>query len=131
MLVALTPETTDALGGHEARITTFPYRVGRESRTRWPGRSVLSERRSSDSKRSNELYLPDVGEVLNVSRDHLQFERDGDDVMLVDRGSTCGTIVEGTVIGGQGRGGSVALKDGDVIIVGTSLSPFAFKVRLG
>ena len=55
----------------------------------------------------------------------------GDDVMLVDRGSTCGTIVEGTVIGGEGRGGSVALKDGDVIIVGTSLSPFVFKVRLG
>jgi hypothetical protein len=48
----------------------------------------------------------------------------------VDRGSTCGTIVEGDRVGGQGRVGSVALRDSDVIIVGTSFSPFVFKVRM-
>jgi len=65
-----------------------------------------------------------------VSRQHLQIQRNGTRYVLVDRESTCGTIVEGTVIGGQHRGGAVDLSDGDVIIVGTAKSPYVFKFRL-
>jgi len=49
----------------------------------------------------------------------------------VDRGSVCGTIVEGRVLGGARTGGRVQVHDQDVIIVGTSASPFVFKLRLG
>jgi hypothetical protein len=37
--------------------------------------------------------------------------------------------VEGQVIGGKQSGGAAPLRDGDVIIVGTSSSRFAFKFR--
>jgi hypothetical protein len=49
----------------------------------------------------------------------------------VARERTCGTIVEGEIVGGGTRGGTTALHDGDVIIVGTSNSPYAFKFRIG
>ena len=128
-LFALTPEATVALGCPELGLTTFPYRVGRESRAaRWTGSAP--ERRQPGSAPSNELYIREVSEPFNVSREHLQIEWDGHRVILVDRGSTCGTIVEGDRVGGQGRVGSVALRDSDVIIVGTSFSPFVFKVRM-
>jgi predicted nucleotidyltransferase len=39
----------------------------------------------------------------------------------------CATIVEGQSVGSAARGGSIPLHDGDVIIVGTSLSPYVFK----
>ena len=107
----------------------LPYRVGRESRGR-RGWFLISEQRQLGTAPSNELYLPEPSEPLNVSRQHFQIEWDGRGLALVDRGSTCGTIVEGQQVGGQGQGGTVPLKDGDVIIVGTAFSPFVFKVRV-
>jgi len=132
MLVALTPEASAALGAHERAITRFPYRVGRESRgaERTP-QGVVSERRDPGSRPANDLYLRDREEPLNVSRGHFAIERGDTGYLLVDEGSTCGTIVEGETVGGQTRGGRRPLHDGDVIIVGTSLSPYVFKFRLG
>ena len=131
-LVALTPEARSALGGNHLALGTFPYRIGRDSRgSRWTGAGTITERRKAGSTPSNDLYLPDHDDPLNVSREHLQIERAESGFVLVDRKSTCGTLVEGELVGGQARGGSVALRDGDVIIVGTSRSPFAFKLRLG
>jgi pSer/pThr/pTyr-binding forkhead associated (FHA) protein len=128
-LLALTPESTIALGCPELGLTTFPYRVGRESRSaRWAGGAP--ERRQLRTTPSNELYIREVTEPFNVSREHFHIEWDGQRLILVDRGSTCGTIVEGDRVGGQGRVGSVALRDADVIIIGTSFSPFVFKVRM-
>ena len=130
-LVALTHDARTALGGPEAEITTFPYRVGRESRgMRWVDSALHRERRDPGSHPSNELYLPDREEPLNVSREHLQIERNGAGFLLVDRHSTCGTIVEGAMVGGDTRGGSAPLQDGNVIIVGGPRSPFVFKVRV-
>jgi pSer/pThr/pTyr-binding forkhead associated (FHA) protein len=68
---------------------------------------------------------------MNVSREHFQIEHNGTQYVLVDRQSTCGTLVEGQVVGGKQAGGAVPLRDGDVIIVGTSASRFAFKFRAG
>lgn len=67
-----------------------------------------------------------------VARDAAdRLRRDGAGYILVDRASTCGTIVEGQTVGGDTRGGTCSLHDGDVIIVGTSRSPYAFKFRVG
>lgn len=131
MLVAITPEAYAALGAREREIASFPYRVGRESREAQrtsPG--TVTERRAPGSRSTNDLYLRDRVELLNVSREHFLLERREAGYVLVDRQSTCGTIVEGETVGGENKGGTVALRDGDVIIVGTSLSPFVFKFRV-
>jgi pSer/pThr/pTyr-binding forkhead associated (FHA) protein len=131
-LVALTPESRAALGAPQAEIERFPYRVGRESRgIQRTAAGFVRERRSPGSRPANDLYLVEPDEPLNVSRAHFQIDRDEAGYVLVDRGSTCGTLVEGEIAGGDTRGGTIALHDGDVIIVGTSKSPYAFKFRVG
>jgi pSer/pThr/pTyr-binding forkhead associated (FHA) protein len=132
MLVALTPEAHASLGAREREITRFPYRVGRESReAQRTAQGFVTERRDPGSGPTNDLYLRDRGEPLNVSREHFAIDRGDTEYILVDRASTCGTIVEGQSVGGHTRGGSIPVHDGDVIIVGTSLSPFVFKFRVG
>jgi len=129
--VALTPESKAALGTGKIELDTFPFRIGRENRKmEWTDKGVRSEKRVPDSKPNNEIYLLEKSEPMNVSREHLQIERDGGGYSLVDRKSTCGTIVEGNTLGGQNRGGRVSLRDGDVIIVGASISPYTFKFKL-
>jgi FHA domain len=131
VLFALTPETRAAIGGMAVVAEPLPYRVGRESRgVRIRDHGLDMEQRSPDGPRTNDLYLREMSLELNVSREHFQIEDDGDRFVLVDRGSTCGTIVEGHQLGGEGEGGTMPLHDGDVIIVGTAFSPFVFKVRL-
>jgi len=130
-LVALTPEAEAALGAAEVEIDMFPFRVGRDSRSLARATPyTLAERRTPGTQPSNELYLPEPDELVNVSREHFQIQHNGTSYVLVDRHSTCGTIVEGAVIGGRNAGGEVQLSDGDVIIVGTSTSPYVFKFRL-
>ena len=130
-LAALTPEAKDALGGAELPITQFPFRVGRESRARRAVARIVMDRRRPGSRPNNELYLAEPELATNVSREHFQVEHNGAQYVLVDRQSTCGTIVEGQVVGGKQAGGAVPLRDGDVIIVGTSASRFVFKFRTG
>ena len=132
LLVALTPEAREALGAPEREMTNFPYRVGRESRgTQRTSQGAVSERRNPGSRPSNDLYLLEHDEPLNVSRAHFEIDRSDTGYVLVDRASTCGTIVEGQTVGGSTRGGTLPLHDGNVIIVGTSRSPYAFKFRVG
>ena len=132
LLVALTPEARDALGAPRREMKSFPYRVGRESRgTQRTPQGVVSERRDPGSRPSNDLYLLEHDDPMNVSREHFEIDRADTGYVLVDRASTCGTIVEGHIAGGDTRGGTLSLHDGDVIIVGTSRSPYVFKFRVG
>lgn len=132
LLVALTPETRTALGASQSVIERFPYRVGRESRaTQRTAGGFVRERRSGGSTPTNDLYLVEYDGPMNVSRSHFQIDWADASYVLVDLESTCGTIVEGTLVGGDTRGGTITLHDGDVIIVGTSTSPYAFKFRVG
>jgi pSer/pThr/pTyr-binding forkhead associated (FHA) protein len=131
-LAALTPEAKDAIGGAELPITRFPFRVGRDSRgARRAVARIIMDRRRPVSRPNNELYLPEPEQATNVSREHFQIEHNGAQYVLVDRQSTCGTLVEGQMVGGKQAGGAVPLRDGDVIIVGTSASRFVFKFRAG
>lgn len=128
-LVALTEEARIALRGEQHVIERFPFKVGRESRLAGRRAREVSERRTSGAPQLNDLYLVEPGEVLNVSREHFAIERDGDRYVLVDRGSACGTLVEGRLVGGDRSGGRTELHDHDVIVAGTSASPFIFKFR--
>ena len=130
-LFALTEHAKIALGGAEYAIRQFPCRVGRESRKHdSPEKKALfADQRSPANKPNNDLYLVEETELINVSREHFQIDRAGGGFVLQDRGSTLGTIVEGRTVGGENAGGSVALRDGYVIIVGSPASPFVFKFR--
>ena len=129
-LAALTPEARAALGGPEIEIGAFPFRVGRESRKmKWTEHGIVAERRDPESRPNNDLYLVEVDEVMHLSREHFQIGRETEGYVLEDRRSTCGTIVEGEVVGGQHAGGRIPLRDGDVIIAGTAHSPWIFKFK--
>jgi pSer/pThr/pTyr-binding forkhead associated (FHA) protein len=128
-LVALTEDAQRALRGEQKVIERFPFKVGRESRL-GPAKSwQAGERRATTTTQLNDVYIVDTGDILNVSREHFLIEHDGGRYMLTDRGSACGTIVEGRTVGGDRKGGRVELHDHDVIVVGTASSPFIFKFR--
>ena len=131
-LEPLTPEAEASLGGERLELSVWPFRVGRESRmvASREGFQVM-ERRRSDVAPSNELYLLDGGPHLSVSRAHFQIERKPEGgYLLRDRGSALGTFVGETQVGGGDAGGEAELSDGDVIVVGTSESPFVFRFSL-
>jgi hypothetical protein len=132
-LEALTPEAEQSLGGERLALRKLPFRVGRECRlVAGPGGLQVAERRRQSAMPSNDLYLIDPGPRLQVSRAHFQIEADGKGgYRLLDRGSACGTIVGNQRLGGDDRGGEAGLADGDLILVGTSESPFAFRFRVG
>lgn len=116
-------------GAKTVRLTRFPFRFGRESRyATVHGERVSMEKRFTEAHPNNEVYLIDEHEVLNVSREHFQIDRliDGS-YKLVDRNSTCGTIVDGRHIGSKERSSEAPLKSGSRIIVGTTDSPFVFE----
>jgi pSer/pThr/pTyr-binding forkhead associated (FHA) protein len=118
-LKPLTPEAQISLGAPLYRISRYPLRVGRESRS--AANSFFSNsRRRPDSSPNNDLYLKDAGKLLHISREHFQIERRNGSFFLVDRNSMCGTIVEGETVGKGRNGGERQLQNGDVIIVGTS-----------
>jgi pSer/pThr/pTyr-binding forkhead associated (FHA) protein len=118
------------LGGAYYRIARFPFRVGRESRISHAAAPRANSRRHPDSPANNDLYLTELGDVLNVSREHFRIERQGNEFFIVDRGSACGTLVEGDHVGDRRQGGRRSLENNDVIIVGTSESRFIFKFVL-
>jgi pSer/pThr/pTyr-binding forkhead associated (FHA) protein len=128
LLKALTPEARAALGGEFLELRRLPFRVGRESRrgARFQGQGT--PRRRTDTLPNNDLYLIENEAELNVSREHFQIEARDGAYILVDRGSTCGTLVEGCLIGGQRQVVETPLKNCDVIIVGSSKSQFVFKL---
>ena len=134
MLQALTPEAKEAVPPHLLKgdliaIADFPYRVGRESRvTKINGRLETLERpKKDDSPPTNELYLLDRGHRLNISREHFEIQKGGAGYFLIDRGSACGTKIEGRNVGGDDTGGSAELHDGDVIAVGAVGTPYVYR----
>lgn len=117
-LMPLTKAATQAVPAEGLLVTRFPFRVGREPAE---GKSRLS---------SNDLGLPDT-DPYNVSREHFSIEADGEGVMLYDRGSFHGTIVNGSQIGGNRVIGSVRLRPGgNEVIAGLPDSPFRFSVEV-
>ncbi len=131
-LVATTEEASLALGGQSSvRISTFPCRVGRESRVVTSARPRSDDLRLGSAARLNDLYLVDpLKKHLHISREHFAIEYAAGKFFLVDRGSTCGTIVAGRHIGGDCSGGQTELHSGDEIVVGTDRSSYVFRFEV-
>ncbi len=129
-LKALTPEAKASLGGSLYRSPHYPFKVGRESRVAVRPLPFPNSRRRPDSVPNNDLYLMELGNVVNVSREHFLIDRQGDTFIIVDRASICGTLVEGELVGEKRKGGWKPLHNNDVIIVGGSESRFIYKFVL-
>ena len=127
-LVPLTPEARRAPAAPVVPLHRLPFRVGRDLRdpNRKP-RFHLRERRRGAASGPNDLYLPESGPRLRLSREHFLIGEGGGRYFLEDRRSALGTLVEGRTVGGARTGGQCELNDGDVIIPGGSGSQFVFK----
>jgi hypothetical protein len=132
-LVPLNQETRNAIDVDRVVLDPLPFRIGRESRFRMVGGQLVSmERRNQTGAPNNELYIRDQEQFLNVSREHLVIERAADGSLeVIDRGSTCGALVDETVIGTEAGRMRCALRHGTVIRIGTPASPFQFRVEIG
>ena len=129
-LKALTAETDLAFRGPLLEIAEFPFKIGRECRDRHETRPPpgIAERRLGVAPRNNDLYIPETGSRLFVSRQHVLLDQRADGIYLVDLFSSCGTIVESIYIGGDHKGGETRVGHNDVVIVGTANSPYVFKI---
>ena len=130
-LIALTQYARDGLGMAEMTIDRFPFRVGRECRTA-VSKVMAVERRRGMAPPLNDLYLVEPVPQLDpvVSREHFLIDFTEGKFVLTDRGSPCGTIVNGKIIGGDRRGGHTELHDQDEIALEAEGSPFVFKFRV-
>ena len=133
VLKAMTPEAEAAIPQGlvvqgMVGIRGFPFQAGRESR----GKVVdgvfhrIERPRRGPAAPTNDLYLIDAGEALQISREHFRIEGTAAGFQVVDRGSVCGISVGGTRIGGDESGGTAPLRDGDEIHIGTEATPFRY-----
>ena len=129
VLLAITPQARIALQTDEIQLDKFPFGIGRERRIDFAnGAVVIQEHRKHDSIPNNDRYLIDRSPEVHISREHFQIEKKEDGTYeVVDRGSTCGTLVGNRIVGGENKGGRCPLKEGDEIVAGTAKSPFRFK----
>ena len=120
-LYALSKRTEDSLPPGGFRIPKFPWRIGRASEAHEPEPLDL-----------NDMWLPDTN-PFNVSRNHLAIEMSMDgEVMVADRGSHLGTLVNDKLLGRTSPVRHLPLKPGEnTLVVGSKESPYQFRVVVG
>jgi len=113
-------------------IYRYPFKIGREARVNYvDGEIILQERHKlSGQEPNNDIYLLDNGQYLQISREHCSIVKQDDTFKLVDRGSACGSMVNQFTVGGDDSNGSISLKDGDIITLGSKESHYQFKFIL-
>ena len=110
---------TDVLGTSPVNLNRFPYRVGRRT-----------SKANLFSLWKKDLLIKD-NPPYNVSRNHFVITRCHEDIFVVDEGSTVGTIVNGTRIGGPTSMLRVRCEEQEnLIIVGSETSPYHFQLRI-
>jgi FHA domain-containing protein len=143
MLVPMTPEARAAVGNKAyVRMSTFPFRIGREARNPLARAVTRVERRLGTTVQLNDLYLIDAStDGDQISRTHCVIDRIEGEFRLKDRGSTRGsTVVESRAderpaaiatkhVGNYGDF-QTPLRDGDVIVMGNLDSPYVFRFEV-
>ncbi len=105
ILSGLNESSSEALGGGEMIINTFPFMVGR--------------------RRANNLHLQDFSPYC-ISKNHFLIDKVEGRYVVIDQGSRLGTIVNGTRINLQ----SIINRKENEIIAGPHHSPFVFKLEI-
>ena len=118
VVMSATNETASkALGNYTPRIINFPYKVGRKS--------AIGE---DDIFVDNDLFLEDNTEKppFNISSNHFLVDLIDKKYVVVDRGSSFGTIVNGTKV----EEPCVLDKKVNEIVVGPPESQFIFSLEI-
>lgn len=117
VMSGMSQTATKALADSKPRIESFPYKVGRKS--------AIGE---DDIFIDNDLFLEDSVEEppFNISSNHFLIDLVNEKYIVIDRGSSFGTIVNGTKI----EEPCVLDKKVNEIIVGSQDSPFIFKLEI-
>ena len=67
----------------------------------------------------------------NISRNHALLEREGNTVIVKDRGSSLGTHVNEVLIGAKGSENQRTLEEGDnILVLGSRMSPYHFRIHI-
>ena len=82
-LTGLTEEAEDSLGREELMIGRFPFKIGRKTTAHM-----------NDLFSHNDLLIED-NIPYNVSRNHVSLQVKKDEIYVIDRGSTLGTMING------------------------------------
>lgn len=132
VLWPLTEKAKNALPYEEKMISIkkLPFKIGREARIAQTDKGSYVKLRISENEDinpSNDAYIVDKDQFLQVSKHHCEIvERDGK-YILVDRGSTNGTILNNTKIGKDEESLETELQDGDIIQFGSEKSEFKYQ----
>jgi len=119
-IIAQTDALRARIGAAPIQVLDLPYVIGRR---RLPGEA-------KPTRRPN-LMIEDA-EPFRLSRDHFMITRDMTRLLILDLGSTLGTIVNGGAIGHHFMTDAAPLHRGDNrIVAGGQGSPFAFIVSVG
>lgn len=129
VLEALTEEARRSIEGPRLPLTVIPFRCGREERKK--GRKGWFKKpRFLNAKPNNDFYMHDNRNYREISREHFVILRNGKSFVLKDRGSHCGTLVNASLYGQSAEPYIFPLKNGDIIVVKSSESPYKFKFAL-
>ena len=127
-LIPFEQDTKECMDDEKIVLDHFPFKIGRERhRSMSHGQPIARKLKVMLCRPENDVYISDYGSSRQISRKHFQIEQSDDGHFeIVDRGSSCGTIVGTQVIGRHHKGGRCRLENGDQIIVGSSFSPHVF-----
>ncbi len=102
----------------ELEVKTFPFKVGRYT---------LGHQRSNDILSDNDFFIKEDSTPYYVSKNHFLIDKVDENIVIIDRGSRLGVIVDGKKVDD-----SQILKTNGLteIIVGSSFSPFSYKVEI-
>lgn len=115
----LTPQAAGAVPTEGLRVTGLPFRLGRAAGAR-----------EADGAGLNDLWLLD-DKPFTVSRNHCQIERIGGGLVVRDRGSQLGCVVNGRPVGGRAFDRLASLVPGDnLLVLGSAGSAYRFRVEV-
>ena len=113
----LTPETKELCKQKQLTIKNFPYKIGRDS-----------QYQRDDIFVDNDMFIKDTS-PFSVSRNHLSINLIDKEFYVLDRGSSAGTIVNHTLLGGRTTKFKAKLKKGkNIVILGSEISVFKFNI---
>lgn len=108
------------VGAEEVIVERVPFCIGRRA---------LGE--GMDTYRDVSLALDDT-RPFNLSRRHFTIDSDDGALIVRDNGSYHGTLVNGLLLGGEGRAHSAPLMGGaNDVVAGKADSPFRFRIVIG
>ena len=119
VLTPLTRRAAEVVPSEGLRVARVPFRLGRAAEAREPDAPAL-----------NDLWLPDAQPFV-VSRNHCEIDLTRDGLVVRDRGSQLGCVVNGRPVGGRGWARFAPLAAGDnTLVVGPATSAYRFAVAV-